>query len=431
MFASVINHTGMVKGDELKRYNARVNMDVFITPGFKIGTRNSAIYTSASESGTSMFTAQGFRPDLPIYNSDGSYFYLNNYSPVANLNKISTSDNYRFTGLLFGELEIVKNLIFKTSLAGTIDFNYNYSFSPSYLSYSREASASELNSKYSKTVFDNTLSYKKEFLEKHYLDAIIGLSFENSSSRGSYLAKSAFALDEIYTNVSSGTNFTSSESTASGRGLLSSFVRLNYRYDDKYLATFSARYDGSSMFGVNNRFGFFPSGAFAWRINKEPFLKDISEINDLKIKISAGKTGVQNMSEYANRNLYTSGSYFDIPAIYHSQLSNDNIMWERSTQYDAGIDFALFEYRISGSLGVYRKDTKDLIWRYSFPSSMAVGSIYMNIGSVKNEGIELNLKGNVINKENLKLDLSLNIARNQNKVVSLVPQGAIVNSSGQ
>jgi len=259
---------------------------------------------------------------------------------------------------------------------------------------------------------------------------MVGVSFENSSSRGSYLSKSLFALDEIYTNVSSGTNFNSANSTASGRGLFSSFVRLNYRYDDKYLATFSARYDGSSMFGENNRFGFFPSGALAWRISKEKFMKSIKVIDDMKIKVSAGKTGVQNMSEYANRNLYSSTSYFDLPAIYHSQLSNDNIKWETSTLYDASVDFTLFDYRISGSLGIYRKDTKDLIWKYSFPSTMAVGSIYMNIGSIRNEGIELNLNGTVLNKEDIKIEIGLNMAHNRNEVVSLVSQGAVVNSSG-
>ncbi len=428
--ASVTDQKGMVRGDELTRYNARVNLDANITPKFKIGTKSAVIYTISSESGSSMFSAQGFRPDLPVYDEDGSYYYLNTYNPVANLNIINTTDSYRFTGMLYGELEIIKDLILKSSLAGTIDFGYEYYFSPSYLSYYDEATASESNSKYSKTIFDNTLSYKRNITDKHYVDAMVGVSFENSASRGSYLSKSGFALDEIYTNVSSGTDFNSANSTASGRGLYSSFVRANYRYDDKYLATFSARYDGSSMFGENNRFGFFPSGALAWRISKEPFMKNVKFVNDLKLKISAGKTGVQNMSEYANRNLYSATSYFDKPAINHSQLANDNIRWEKSTQYDAAVDFTLLDFRLTGTLGVYRKDTKDLIWSYSFPSSMAVGSIYMNIGSVKNQGIELNLKGTVFNREDMKLELGFNIAHNGNKVVSLVSQGSVVNSSG-
>jgi len=428
--ASVLDQVGMVRGDDQKRYNARVNFDVNITPKLKIGTRNSASFTKSNASGTSMFTAQGFRPDLPVYDSNGGYFYLNSFNPVANLNRINRSESYRFNGLIYGELEIIKGLILKSSLAGTADFSYNYSFTPSYLNTSKNAFGSERNSKFSKTVFDNTLSYKREIDHRNYIDAVVGISFENSASRGSYLAKSKYALDEIYTNVASGTDFSSASSTASGRGLQSSFFRANYRFDDKYLATFSARYDGSSMFGVNNRFGFFPSVALAWRINKESFLKDIREINDLKLKISAGKTGVQNMSEYANRNLYTSGEYNDSPAILHSQLSNDNIRWERSNQYDAALDFALFGYRLSGTLGVYQKDTKDLIWSYAFPSTMAVGSIFMNIGSVRNRGIEMNIKGVVIDKEDLKLELSLNMAHNKNTVTSLVPQGAIVNSSG-
>lgn len=428
--ASVMDQMGMVKGDELRRYNARVNFDVNITPKLKIGTRNSASYSKSEASGTSMFTAQGFRPDLPVYDENGGYFYLNSFNPVANLNKINSTDSYRFNGMIYGELEIIKDLILKSSLAGTVDFGYNYSFTPSYLNTSKDAFASERNSRYSKTVFDNTLSYKKEINDRNYFDAMVGISFENSASISSYLAKSKFALDEIYTNVSSGTNFSSASSTATGRGLQSSFVRANYRFDDKYLATFSARYDGSSMFGVNNRFGFFPSAAIAWRINKESFLKDIKEINDLKVKISAGKTGVQNMSEYANRNLYSSGEYMDIPGIYHSQLSNDDITWERSTQYDASVDFALFDYRLSGSFGVYRKDTEDLIWSYAFPSTMAVGSIYMNVGAVRNLGVELSVKGVAIDKNDLKLELSINIASNKNRVTSLVPQGAVVNSSG-
>lgn len=428
--ASAMDQKGMVVGDEMRRYNARVNFDVNITPKFKIGTRNSALYTISKSSGTSMFTAQGFRPDLPVYDEKGNYFYLNSFNPVANLNKINESDNYRFAGQIYAELEPVKGLIIKSSLSGTADFGYNYQFTPSYLNTSKDATGSERTGRYTKTVFDNTLSYKRDIDQKNYFDILLGLSFENSASKGTYLSKSKFALDEIYTNISSGTNFSSSSSTASGRGLQSSFLRANYRFDDRYLATFSARYDGSSMFGANNRYGFFPSAALAWRVNKENFLKDVTFINDLKIKLSAGKTGVQNMSEYANRNLYSSGEYNNVPAIFHSQLANDNIRWERSTQYDAAVDFALFNYRLNGSLGAYRKDTQDLIWSYAFPSSMAVGSIYMNIGGVRNSGLELNLKGKVIDKEETKLELSLNLAHNKNRVTHLVPQGAIVNSSG-
>lgn len=427
---AVMDQKGMVIGDDMRRYNARVNLDVNINDFFRIGTKLSGLYSESHDSGTSLFSAQGFRPDLPVYDENGDFYYHNSPNPVANTHKINEQSQFRFNGLIFAELEIIKNLKLKSSLAGTQDFSFFYNFSPSFLSYRDEASGSEGNSRYSKTVFDNTLSYSSVIGNDHSIDALVGISFENYNSRGSSLSKSIFALDEIYTNISSGTTFDGSNSTATSKGLFSSFFRANYKYKDRYLFTITSRYDGSSMFGANNRYGFFPSGAVAWRVSKEPFMKSVTFVDDLKIKASWGKTGVHNMSEYANRDLYSATSYNDRPGIIHSQLANRDIRWEKSTQYDLGMDFTLFDFTIVGSLGVYRKDTKDLIWRYTFPSSMSVGSIYRNIGAVRNQGIEFNVKSTVIDKEDVKLELGFNISHNSNKVVSLVPEGSTVNSSG-
>jgi Outer membrane receptor proteins, mostly Fe transport len=425
---SLMDHKGMVVHDDLTRYSGRVNLDININPKFKIGTRINLSYTDQSQSGTSMFLAQGERPDLPVYKEDGVTFYEDN--PVANSTKINNSDEYRLSGNLYGELTVLKDLKFKTSFSVNQYMNYNYQFSPSYLSWYNEASASKAESRGYNTVLDNTLSYVKTFNEVHNIDFVGGVSYEDSENQSGYLSKSGFAMDEIYTNVSAGTDFDRSEDSKRGRSLFSSFARLNYKYKDKYLFTATARYDGSSMFGKNNRYGFFPSGAIAWRINKEDFLSDADFINDLKLKVSAGKTGIQNLNSYSNRDLYGATKYNDQSGIEHSQIGNKDIQWELSTQYDLGLDFALFNYRLTGSLGYYRKDTDDLIRQFSFPSSMAVEAMYYNVGSVRNQGFEFNVKAKLIDRKDFVLDLGLNLATNKNEVRKLEEEGAVENSSG-
>ncbi len=425
---SVLDHKGMVVNDDLKRYSGRVNLDINLSPKFKIGTNINLSYTDRNNSGTSMFSAQGHRPDLPVYEEDGVTFY--DVNPVAESTVVNNSDEYRISGNVYGELELTKGLKLKSNISVNQYMNYNYQFHPSYLSWYNEASASKEESRGYRTVFDNTVSYTNTFNELHSIDFVGGLSYEDSQSQWAYLSKNGFAMDEIYTNVSAGTEFGQSSDGKEERGLFSSFGRLNYKYNDKYLVTVTARYDGSSMFGKNNRYGFFPSGALAWRMNKESFLSDVDIINDLKLKVSAGKTGIQNLSSYSNRDLYRATKYNDVPGIEHSQIGNKNIQWELSTLYDAGLDFALFNYRLTGSMGYYIKDTDDLIRSFSFPSSMSVNSMYYNIGSVRNEGFEFNVKAKIIDKKDLKFDFAINLATNKNEVRKLEKEGSTENSSG-
>ena len=425
---SVMNHKGMVIGDDMTRLAGRVNLDVYLSKKLKIGTKTTLTYIDQSNSGTSMFAAQGYRPDYPVYNDDETTYY--GINPVANTNITDNSDSYGFTGILYGELEIINGLKYKTSVSASQNSAFGYTFNPSYLSSTYVATASRNESLTFSTVFDNTLTFSKIINNVHSIDAVGGVSFENYENSYSYLAKKGYALDEIYINVSSGNDFTSSSESKTGRGLFSSFARLNYKYNDKYLLTLTARYDGSSMFGKNNQFGFFPSAAVAWRINKESFLESAEFINDLRIKLSAGKTGVQNLSAYSNRDLYTATSYNGVAGIEHYQIGNKDIKWETTSIYDAGVDFAFFKYRLSGSLGYYLKNTDGLIWSLSFPSSMAVNSMNYNIGSVRNSGIELTVKGNIINRSDFSFDLGLNLATNHNEVTSLVEEGSLDNSSG-
>ena len=257
------------------------------------------------------------------------------------------------------------------------------------------------------------------------MDAVAGISFERGISRSTRMNSQTYPDNDIYTNLGSAASISSWGNGYNASGLFSSFARINYKLMERYLFTFTGRYDGSSMFGSNNRYGFFPSGAIAWRISQEKFMKNLTFINDLKLRASVGTTGTQNLTSFSNRDLYEATSYNNLSAIIHKQVGNRDIRWEKSTQYDLGLDLALFDYRLTGSISGYIKDTKDLIWSFDFPPSATGGSMQMNrnIGALTNRGIEINLVGRVLSTKDWNLDLTLNMSHNKNKVTKLVEEG--------
>ena len=423
---SVFDQQGMVKGGDLSRYNARVSTEMNVLPILRFGINANMSYTDQDNANTSLFSAQGFRPDLPIYNDNGEFdLSSGSANPVANTYKKNHNNIYRIMGTVYGEVDIWKGFRFRSSLSGNLQFTENNSFSPSFLSTRNEASGSEYHYKYSKTVFDNTLNYNYEFNKNHVLDAVAGVSFERGISRSTTMNGQTYPDNDIYTNLGSAASISSWGNGYNASGLFSSFARINYKLMERYLFTFTGRYDGSSMFGSNNRYGFFPSGAIAWRISQENFMKNLTFINDLKLRASVGTTGTQNLTSFSNRDLYEATSYNNLSAIIHKQVGNRDIRWEKSTQYDLGLDFALFDYRLTGSISGYIKDTKDLIWSFDFPPSATGGSMQMNrnIGALTNRGIEINLVGRVLSTKDWSLDLTLNMSHNKNKVTRLVEEG--------
>ena len=423
---SIFDQQGMVKGGDLSRYNARVSTEMNVLPILRFGINANMSYTDQDNAGTSLFSAQGYRPDMPIYNDNGEFdMSTGQANPVANTYKKNHDNIYRIMGTVYGEVDIWKGFRFRSSLSGNLQFTENNSFSPSFLSTRNEASGSEYHYKYSKTVFDNTLNYNYEFNKNHVLDAVAGISFERGISRSTRMNGQTYPDNDIYTNLGSAASISSWSNGYNASGLFSSFARINYKLMERYLFTFTGRYDGSSMFGSNNRYGFFPSGAIAWRISQEKFMKNLTFINDLKLRASVGTTGTQNLTSFSNRDLYEATSYNNLSAIIHKQVGNRDIRWEKSTQYDLGLDFALFDYRLTGSISGYIKDTKDLIWSFDFPPSATGGSMQMNrnIGALTNRGIEINLVGRVLSTKDWNLDLTLNMSHNKNKVTKLVEEG--------
>lgn len=439
----LLDYKGMIEHDDYSRYTGRINADYFLTSFITFGTNTSIGYTDISKPGSSLFSAIGTRPDFPVYNEDGSYFKDGTRNtPVVDNLKENYTHNFSILSNNYIELKIWKELKFRSSLAINQAMTFNEYFNPSITTTNGIATGGESTSRSFSTTFDHMLSYKGHIAPDHYLDAVAGMSFERAKYRGFGLGVRNYPLDERLTGITNASELTSKSGSGSTYGLQSTLARINYIFKDRYLFTFTARYDGSSDFGKNNRFGFFPSGAIAWRIGDEPFMQDIRWINDLKIKASVGRTGIQNFSRgsYANIDLYSTTQYMDIPGIMHSTLGNKDIKWETTVQYDLGVDFVLFDYVLSGSLGIYRKNTEDLVWDWVPPyslgfstngSQISTNKIPRNIATVRNQGIELSLRANIFRAHpDWDWSLGLNLARNRNKVTELVEIGAIANAEG-
>lgn len=202
---------------------------------------------------------------------------------------------------------------------------------------------------------------------------------------------------------------------------LSYFGRLNYTYDGRYIATLTGRYDGSSKFGADRRWGFFPSGSLGWRISEESFFA-VDAVDDLKLRVSYGVTGNSQIGEYAARGLYSiGGSYDGQPGIRPDQLANRQLTWEENREINVGLDWGMWSGRFSGSLNLYRSNSEQLLLDRPLPNSSGYGSITENIGEVRNEGIEFDFNTVNIQTDAFRWSTRFNISVTQNEVIDLTP----------
>lgn len=428
----VLTQDGVLKGDNMTRYSGRLNLDWDVTKALKFGTNLNLSYMDQKMSGEGLWKIKQFRPDVPVYDENGDYYKIGTTdNPVALTEKKNKSENFRFVGTMFGELELIRDLKLKSSLSLSKSIGFRDQYFPSFLqegnNYDRfSGKAIESSDQSLRTLWDNTLSFNRAFNEIHSLDAVVGVSFENNKSHSFSATGVDFPMDEILNNLGSASKPYNVGSSTQENGLLSTFGRINYKLFDKYMFTFTGRYDGSSRFGSNNRFGFFPSAAFAWKINKEAFLADVKQINDLKLRVSGGKTGTQNIGNYNNKDLYGTNDYLGKPGVTPTTLGNNDLKWETTKQYDVAVDYGLFDYRFTGSLGYYYKDTDDLLWYIKFPPSLSpFTGMYKNVGRVVNKGWEFALNADVFRETAVKWNVSFNLAANRNKVKSLIDEGAI------
>lgn len=275
---------------------------------------------------------------------------------------------------------------------------------------------------------NNYFTFTPHIDDKNNISAVVGMSYLQNDLRGNAVSGENYPSDAVKNLGGAGT-ITGGSSNEQRYTFLSYFMRANYNYKGKYLASFSIRSDGSSRFGPKNRYGWFPAGSLGWVVSEEDFLKGSKVLNLLKIRASYGKTGNAEIGQNNYYTLLSVTNYPMLPGFSPTQLGDPTLHWESTVQADAGVEFALFDNRLSGEIDYYNKQTSDLLLKTNVPLSSGYATIYRNAGSLENKGVEVLLNSRNIQTRDFTWTTSLNVAYNKNRVKSI--NGQIIESGVQ
>lgn len=429
----VSDQEGLMVGNKFKRYSFSTSVDADFSDAFRVGTNISYNYAHNKQSAlNSLGTGAFYRPDLAVFNEDGTYTGIS-YSGLLNRNPLGDQAKVRnnaisqnLLGTIYGEYEIINGLKFKSQLSLNINNDQSDIFHPSYTRRGMSDGALLFiqGSSGMSSSWANTLNYNTTVANDHTIDALAGISWDHSKLNLDAQQYVGFPDDEILTDINSAQDIFDVSSEATQNALNSLFGRLNYSYKDRYLATFTGRYDGSIKFGPNNRRGFFPSGALAWNVHNEDFLSGNALLSRLKLRASLGRTGTDNLPAFSYlvnyKSLGGNDSYYDgVNGISVDGVPNLDIRWEETDQLDLGLEFGLFNGRLNGQVVYFEKKTSGIILFVPVASQTGYSSWNANIADVSNKGWEIELGGDVIRSQNLRWNSSFNISFIVNNVDAL------------
>ena len=422
------NQEGILVNTGYKRISTRMNVDYQAYDNIKLGAsvsysngKNKLAFQVGDNNAVRLWiNTPPYQTPFPLGEAET---WIRN--PVNQLEAPQfESRTNRLIGNIYGEVKIATDLTFRSSIGLDLLSLQEDLFIPSNArNFGPFRNASARFFQDLGYINENTLNYNTSFGDDHSLDVLLGFGWQENQIESIFASGSEAPSDKIPT-VNASATLVSASSRKENWGLVSYFGRVNYGFKDRYLLTGTIRTDGSSRFGSANRFGTFPSGAFAWRASEEPFMEG-SKIENLKFRVSYGSTGNQEgIGNYVSQGLFTSNSsYLGIGGFAPASngIPNDELTWERTNQLNAGMDIGLFKNRISFSADYYQKTTKDLLFNVQLPGTTGFSNLTTNLGSVENNGIELTLNTqNFVNK--FKWSTSLNISFNSNRITEL-PNG--------
>jgi TonB-linked SusC/RagA family outer membrane protein len=437
---------GLVKTSYLKRYSGRFTIDDQVRSWLKIGGTLS--YNNQSENLVDVNDAVARQivedfPFLPVRYPNGTFANNRDYPQAeGTFSSVHRLMGRRFilntqtiTGNFNTNITLAKGLVLKTIVGTNIITQENNQSTTRTLDIGGQGNASVANQKESFWSFENFLTYNKQ-VGRHSFDGLLGLSWQETNFFNINANVRTFATDYFgFNNLGAAAILGGINSGASRDAFNSYFGRFNYSLDEKYLFTFTGRADGSSKFGANNKFAFFPSAAVAWRVSEEPFLKNSSVISNLKIRSSYGFSGNSEIPPYTSLPLLSSNyaTIFNdarISGTGVSRLANPDLRWERTAQADVGVELGLLKGRISIEADYYYRKTTDMLLDAPVPQSSGYATIRRNIGSMQNQGIELGLNTVNIATNNVNWTTNFNLSLNRNKVLTLATPADIFNVGG-
>lgn len=446
--AGYLDQDGIAIGSGFKRLNIRGSLDSqvksFLKVGFNFAFSNSKQKTTVSDDSLIKIALKQ-TPNVAVRNADGSYDgpdtdqYVQNNPVGLAMIKDNRNEKAGIRASTYAEATLAKGLTLKTEYSIDYGFNNAYKFDPSYTfgAITNEVREGERSKTYNKFwSWRNILTYNRTF-GVHNINLMLGQEMQEShweylwGYRSGYLTNGATDLD-------AGDATTAKNANGSGTSSISSFFgRLFYSFNDKYLLTTTLRYDGSSQFHPDNRWGWFPSAALAWKISNEDFLKDHATINNLKLRLGWGTVGNQNVPNYAYTSTYSAVATNWGTGLIAGNTPNPDLQWETTYSSNVGLDLNLFENRIEFIADVYYKKTKNLLLQLPLPAYVgtsgqgSTSAPWMNIGSLENKGIELTLNTVNIDKGDFQWRTNLVFSINRNKVRSLDTETSIINKTIQ
>lgn len=447
-----LDNTGSIKGQSYKRYSAKASVDISATKWLTFGNNISATYSVQEYGQNGAGVATIGSPQSGLYESARSvYPYAQPYDSLGNRILFPGGDNaiknvveeWNYSKDQRTTLRAFGSLYTQVNVGNIIPFlqglKYRLNFGPD-ISYYRNGVYVDANSVqnggstnyaalYKNTNFSYTLDnllYYDKIIGNHTLGVTLLMSqtaFDKETS--SVIGNGVPLQSQLWNALTSGT-VTGQLSTASDlvqQQLMSYMARLNYSFKDRYVLTMSIRNDGASQLAEGKKFSMFPSAAFAWRINKEKFFK-INAVDDLKLRLGAGVTGNSAIAPYSTQGSISSlfvayGGTNAAGAIPNSILANLNLGWEKTTQFNVGVDFAMFKRRISGSIDAYTSETTDLLMQRSIPTVTGFATTFANIGKTANEGVDISITTVNVQQKDLQWSTTFNAGWQKERIVSL------------
>lgn len=436
-----LNQQGIIINSGIQRYSGRLNLSHSVNKfNFGMNLNTGVVKDDFIPSGVSinqvagvLATATQLMPTLPVLSPDGSFAQTTLVDLDNPVGLAEGVDDFAETNRTFGNVFVEYSLLEVLKAKINVGTDRQTSRRDSYVSRLTKrgqragGEASSAVNERSNYLVELTLNYNKRFNDDHRIDVVGGYTYQQFSRRNMGTSALNFPTDAFLTNnLAAGTQSTFLINSSRSQNQLQSYLgRINYTLFDKFLFTGSFRIDGSSRFGEAAKYGYFPSIALGWRLIDEKFISGLDVFNDLKLRVSYGVTGNQEIGSYNSLNLLGTTARpailggTQVVGIAPTQIANPDLKWETTKQFNIGLDYALVQNRISGSVDYFRKNTSDLLLNLPIPTTTGFATSLQNVGATENSGFEFLLNTVNIKKKSFNWSTSLNVSVIRNKVTDL------------
>ncbi len=435
---------GIILGTDYERYSGRINYERDVLTGLRVGVNANGAWSvqnglNSGGSGwapNSWIQALTFAPIVPIYNADGGYNYEPSIfseqgtNPISDLENVENrTENWRVVATAFAEYEPISHLKVKASIGADLNHTRQKYYAPSYTTpgadYNGVARQGQLD--YRTWQSELTADYSHVVAERHSLAYLLGYTVQESQRSGFAATARGFANDSYsYNALDAASDYTVTPSSVASVSTLTSWLgRVNYSYDERYNLTGTVRADASSRFAAGHRWGVFPSVGASWNVNREEWVDLGPSVDYLQLRASYGVVGNQEIGDYQYASNIVASTYYlggkAVSASIISNKANPDLKWETTSSVNVGVNAGLWDNRLTATIDWYYKRTSDLLLNVPVEAVTGFNSVLRNVGSVTNQGIELELNGILVERRHFTWRASINLAHNRNEITSLGP----------